>query len=113
MGTGSQPEPNRASSQDMVPESTNEEQEELPATGGASGSEQQQQFEREQPQPPRQPPPSAAPRGPAPRAARQTPSVTRAFLWDVPSPWYSQLKRKRKCCCVGLHQRFVVQTVVE
>lgn len=111
MGTGSQPESNRASSQDMVPESTNEEQEEFSATGGASGSEQQQQLQREQPQPPREPPPPVAPRGPAPRAARQAPPVTRAFLWDVPPPRYSQLKRKVSSVVLdGSHLRFVVQT---
>lgn len=78
----------------MVPEQTNEEQEELSTTSGTGGSEQQQQLEREQPQPPRGPSPRVPPRGTAPCRARQTSSVTRALLWDLPpSPRHSQLNQ--------------------
>lgn len=92
MGASTEPKPNGTTSKDMVPEQTDEEQEELATTSGAGGTEQQQQLEREQPQPPQWPPPRVPPRGAAPRRARQTPSVTRILLWDLPpSPRYSQL----------------------
>lgn len=92
MGASTEFELDGATSEDMVPEQADEEQEELTAASGASSAEQQQQqLEREQPQPPWAPP-RAAPRSPAPCAARQAPSVTRALLWDLPpSPRYSQL----------------------
>lgn len=92
MGARAKPEPHREAGEDMVPEQKDEEQEKLATASGASGTEQQQQLQREQPQPPQRASPGAAPLGAAPRPSRQTPSVTRALLWDLPpSPRYSQL----------------------
>lgn len=91
LGTSEKLEPDRAPSEDMVPEQADEEQKELAEASRPGPEQQQQQFEREQPQPPHGPPPRArsASRVEPPRGQRngcQAPSVTHAFLWGFPAP---------------------------
>lgn len=95
VGAGAEPEPDREAGEDLVPEQTDEEQEELAETGGAAT--EQQQRGHEQPEPPRGAPPSespralAAPRGQPPRVRErdsETPPVTHGVLrgcsWPPP-----------------------------
>nr|CAH7719991.1 unnamed protein product [Callosobruchus chinensis] len=102
MGVGAQPEPHRASGEDLVPESAHEEQEELPATAGAAT--EQQQLRHQQPKPPRVSPsrqPSGGSHAPSYREPSrvgerraQAPSVTHGIFRGCAGtpPWVGRLE---------------------
>lgn len=99
LGARQKPEPDGEASEDMVPEQTDEEQEELPKTS-SPGAEQQQQFRSQQSQSPfgASPRALAAPRVEPPCGqwdGGQAPSVTNALLWGLPASlqpsWNCQL----------------------
>nr|CAI5849386.1 unnamed protein product [Callosobruchus analis]CAI5854651.1 unnamed protein product [Callosobruchus analis] len=102
MGTGAQPEPDRAPGEDLVPKPTHEEQEELPTTAGAAA--EQQQLRHQQPKPPRVPPsrqPSGGPYAPSYREpsrfgewCAQAPSVTHGIFRGCAGtpPWVGRLE---------------------
>lgn len=107
LGVGAQSEPHRTPGQNMVPESADEEQEELAETGCPAAK--QQQRDDEQPEPPspwHTPRPQSAPRSRAepPRGGQrhkphQTSPVTRSILWSrvrSSPPWTRHLSRRRR-----------------
>ena len=116
LGAGAQPEPDRASGEDMVPESAHEEQEEQPTPVAAAEQQQQQPGEQRKPpqrgggpsspgQRPRERPPRGGAGAPRQRLGEAS-SVTRGVLWrrvrprsarlQFRSPRWKQQQQRRK-----------------